>query len=158
VAPAALLERCVEQRERMDRQGDLLTECALAELIEDGELQRHVRRMRRIYQSRRDALVAALERYLPGVLVASAPPGGMALWARAHGVDVERWAARASEQGQVIWTARDFSFARRPEPFLRLGFALRTAEESAREIERLARCVPRAVSPARGGRRRAVGG
>jgi GntR family transcriptional regulator/MocR family aminotransferase len=143
VAPAALLERCVEQRLRMDRQGDLMTECAVAELIEDGELQRHVRRMRRIYQSRRDALLASLERYLPGVLVAGAPSGGMALWARAQGVDVDRWAARAAEQGQVIWTARSFSFERRSEPYLRLGFALRTAEETAREIERLARCLPR---------------
>jgi len=143
VAPAALLERCVEQRQRIDRQGDLVAECAVAELIEEGELQRHVRRMRRIYQSRRDALVASLERYLPGVLVASPPPGGMALWARAHGVDVDRWAARAAEQGQVIWTARSFSFDAQPEPHVRLGFALRSAEESAREIERLARWLPR---------------
>jgi GntR family transcriptional regulator/MocR family aminotransferase len=145
VAPALLLERCVEQRLRLDRQGDLVSECAVAELIEEGELQRHVRRMRRIYQGRRDALVTAIERYLPGVLVASAPPGGMALWARAHGVDVDRWAARASEQGQVIWTARTFSFEQRPGPFLRLGFALRTEQESAREMERLARCLPRAA-------------
>ncbi|MEO8178645.1 MAG: PLP-dependent aminotransferase family protein [Deltaproteobacteria bacterium] len=149
VAPAALLERCVEQRMRMDRQGDLVTECAMADLIEDGELQRHVRRMRRVYQTRRDALVASLERYLPGVLVAAAPPGGMALWARAHCVDIDRWAARAAEQGQVMWTARTFSFEQRPEPFVRLGFALRTADESAREIERLARCRPGASRSAR---------
>ncbi len=144
VAPAALLERCVEQRLRIDRQGDLLTECAVAELMEDGELQRHVRRMRRIYQVRRDALVAALERYLPGVLVAAPPPGGMAVWARAHGVDVDGWAVRAAEQGQVIWTARHFSLEACSEPCVRLGFAARTPDETAREIERLARCLPRA--------------
>jgi GntR family transcriptional regulator/MocR family aminotransferase len=143
IAPAALLERCVEHRQRLDRQGDLVAECAVAELLEEGELQRHVRRMRRIYESRRDALLASLERYLPGVLESSAPPGGMALWARAHGVDVDRWAERAAEHGQVIWTARSFSFEARPGPHVRLGFALRSAEESAREIEQLARWLPR---------------
>jgi GntR family transcriptional regulator/MocR family aminotransferase len=143
VAPGLLLERCVELRERMDRQGDLVSECAVAELIEEGELQRHVRRMRRVYQARRDALLAALERHLPGVLSAAPPPGGMALWARAHGVDVDRWAARAAQQGQIIWTARNFAFDQAPAPYLRLGYALRSPEESARQIERLARVLPR---------------
>ena len=143
VAPALLLERCLELRERLDRQGDLVSECAVAELIEEGELQRHVRRMRRVYHARRDALLAALERYLSGVLVASPPPGGMALWARAQGVDVERWAVLAARQGQSIWTASTFAFDHAPAPYLRLGYALRSAEESARQIERLARALPR---------------
>jgi len=142
VAPALVLERCVELRERMDRQGDLVSECAVAELIEEGELQRHVRRMRRVYQARRDDMLAAIERYLPGVLVASPPPGGMALWARAQGVDVDRWAARAAQQGQFIWTARTFAFDHAAGPYLRLGYALRSAQESARQLERLARALP----------------
>ncbi|HEU4582876.1 MAG TPA: PLP-dependent aminotransferase family protein [Polyangiaceae bacterium] len=143
VAPAILLERCVELRERMDRQGDLVSECAVAELIEEGELQRHVRRMRRVYQARRDALLDALARYLPGVIEAAPPPGGMALWARAQGADVDRWAARAAARGQIIWTARTFAFDAQPAPYLRLGYAVRSAEESARQIERLARVLPR---------------
>ena len=59
------------------------TESAVAELIEDGELQRHARRMRRIYQARRDAFVAALRRRLGDALTFRVPPGGMSLWARA---------------------------------------------------------------------------
>jgi GntR family transcriptional regulator/MocR family aminotransferase len=143
VAPAPVLERCRELRERMDRQGDLVSECAVAELIEEGELQRHVRRMRRVYQARRDALLDALARYLPGVIEAAPPPGGMALWARAQGADVDRWAARAAARGQIIWTARTFAFDAQPAPYLRLGYAVRSAEESARQIERLARVLPR---------------
>jgi DNA-binding transcriptional MocR family regulator len=98
----------------------------VAELIEEGELQRHVRRMRRVYQARRDAMLAALERHLPGVLVASTPPGGMALWARAQGVDVDRWAARAARQGPYIWAARTFAFAHEPRPRSAASNARRT--------------------------------
>ena len=39
---------------------------ALADLIERGELDRHLRRMRRRYRARRDALVAAVATHLPG--------------------------------------------------------------------------------------------
>jgi GntR family transcriptional regulator/MocR family aminotransferase len=142
VAPALLLEHCLGERQHIDRQGDLLAECAVAELIEDGELQRHVRRMRRIYHARRDALVASIARHLGGRLVVEAPPGGMALWARAEGVDVECWAERAASHGLGLLTGRWFSFDQRPRPYLRLGFAVRSEAETARAIARLARLCP----------------
>jgi GntR family transcriptional regulator/MocR family aminotransferase len=95
-----LLERLARLREVADRQGDMSTESAVAELIEDGELQRHARRMRRIYQARRDAFVAALERRLGGALTFHVPPGGMSLWARAaRGIDADRWCACAAAHG-----------------------------------------------------------
>jgi GntR family transcriptional regulator/MocR family aminotransferase len=144
-APSALLERCLDERVRLDRQGDLVAECAVAELIEEGELQRHARRMRRIYLGRREALLASLERYLPGTLVATPSSGGMALWAQVHGVDVERWARLAAEHGLSLWTARSFAFDGKPAPYARLGFAVRSAEESARAIQQLARLLPAAA-------------
>ena len=42
-----------------------LDQLALADLLERGELDRHLRRMRPIYRGRRDALLAALARHLP---------------------------------------------------------------------------------------------
>ena len=100
VAPRPLLERLARLRETADRQGDLTTESAVAELIEDGELQRHARRMRRIYQARRDAFVAALRRRLGEALTFRVPPGGMSLWASAAaGIDADRWCAAAAARG-----------------------------------------------------------
>ncbi len=142
VAPARVLARCVAERMHLDRQGDAVAECAVAELIEDGELQRHARRMRRVYQARREALVASIERFLPGRLRVVPAAGGMALWAEARGVDVDAWAQRARAQGLVLFTARSFAFDLEPRPFVRLGFAMRSSEESARAIERLAQLLP----------------
>jgi GntR family transcriptional regulator/MocR family aminotransferase len=142
VAPREVLARCLSERRHLDRQGDAVVECAVAELIEDGELQRHARRMRRVYQARREALVASLEHTLPGRLVALPASGGMALWAEAHGVDVDAWAERARDHGLVLLTARWFAFDGQPRPFVRLGFAVRSAEESQRAIARLAKLLP----------------
>src|SRR5713101_3900910 len=54
VAPLPLMGRIAAIRSLLDIQGDLATEAAVAQLIEDGELQRHVARVRRDYARRRD--------------------------------------------------------------------------------------------------------
>jgi GntR family transcriptional regulator/MocR family aminotransferase len=138
VAPPPLLERVTELRLAIDRQGDAVVECAVAELIEDGELQRHARRMRRVYQGRRDALAEALRRRLGGALAFDLPAGGMALWARADGIDVDAWATRARARGVAFHPARSFAFDGRSRPAMRLGFAAWSEAELTEAVRRLA--------------------
>ncbi len=139
VAPRSIIERATELRLSIDRQGDLATEYAVAELLEDGEVQRHIHRMRRIYRARRDALLEALACHLSDAITAPCPPGGMALWARTHSdVDVNAWAARAAQQDIIVHVAQQFSFSKRRAPYLRLGFASRTETELNDAIARLA--------------------
>lgn len=130
VAPRALITRLAERRAQLDRQGDLVTEAAVASLMEDGAVRRHLYRMQRLYRQRRDVLTGALERHLPGALSFRVPHGGMALWAGvAAGVDVEAWARRAREKGVALRTGRAFTRDGRAIPNLRLHFAaLRDAE------------------------------
>ena len=124
-------------------------EDAVAELLEDGEVQRHVRRVRRRYQARRDALSECLRRELPGETF-TVPAGGVAFWVRTHdGVDVDAWARRALERGVFFSPGRWFAFDERPLPFLRLGFACLTETEIAEAVRRLAQARPRAAKPSR---------
>ena len=142
VAPRPLLDRMTAERRLIDWHGDQVLERAVAELIEDGELQRHVRRMRRIYERRRDVLCAGLDRRLPGILFYRRPAGGMALWADVErGVDVEAWAARARTAGLFFQTGRTFAFDGRPTPHLRLGFAVANERELTQAVGILARTV-----------------
>ncbi|TAM65491.1 PLP-dependent aminotransferase family protein [Mycobacterium sp.] len=67
--PAALVDGVVEAKRRADRGTDVLAQLTFAELLESGALDRHVRRMRRRYRYRRDALVATLGRCAPGMPV-----------------------------------------------------------------------------------------
>jgi len=48
---------------------------ALAELIESGAYDRHLRRMRRLYRQRRDVLVDAIDHALPGMKIEGAAAG-----------------------------------------------------------------------------------
>jgi GntR family transcriptional regulator/MocR family aminotransferase len=142
VAPQPFLEQAASVRMAVDRQGDAALEAAVAELLEEGEVQRHVRKMRGAYQARRDALVEALRRELEGALEFKVPPGGMALWARcAPGVDAEAWAARALEAGAAFAPGSQFSFEGEALPAVRLGFAALREAELAEAVRRMARVI-----------------
>lgn len=144
VAPTPLIENLAARRSFVDRQGDLAVEAAVAELVEDGELQRHVRRMRKVYRARRDALAEALVAELGGVVEFQVPAGGMALWAHtADGIDAEVWAERAASAGAVVQTARRFAFDKRARPALRLGFAALSERELREGVRRLAAALPK---------------
>ncbi len=124
VGPAPLLLRMNALRATYDRHGDPVLERAMAELMEDGELQRHLNRMDKVYRSRRDALCAGLRETLPDTLDVVPPTGGLAVWAKVHrGVDVDAWAARALERGVSFQPGRRFSFDGSPVAGLRLGFS-----------------------------------
>ncbi len=142
VAPRPLLDRVSAHRAIVDRQGDRVLERAIAEFIEDGELVRHARRMRRLYETRRKALAGALEAHLSKTLSFTLPKGGMALWARVHGVEIEAWAAACEARGVVFQTAKRFTFDGRKRQFVRLGFA---GEPEAR-LERAARKMAEAAA------------
>lgn len=138
VAPPPLIAELAELRLSIDRQGDHVVECAVAELIEDGELGRHARRMRRVYHARRDALVDCVRRRLGGALSFEVPAGGMALWARADGIDVDAWAERALARGVRFHPGRLYAFDRQPRRALRLTFAAHSESELDDGVRRLA--------------------
>ena len=130
LAPPEIRERLVSLRAVCDMQGDTAVECAVAELFEDGELVRHVRRMSRIYLRRRDALAEALQRMLGGAVSVRVPQGGMALWVRvADDIDLPAWERAGESLGVVFRGAGMFDFAERPRPFLRLGFTYHDESE-----------------------------
>src|SRR5205085_9971486 len=96
VAASAILRNVAAIRSLLDIQGDLATEEAVAALIEDGELQRHVARVRRVYAMRREILANSLRRLFGEDAEFTVPPGGMALWVHFRmRVDVDAWARRS---------------------------------------------------------------
>jgi GntR family transcriptional regulator/MocR family aminotransferase len=63
VVPPSLWQRFVDAREAFDLRSPTLYQLALAEFLREGHHTRHVRRMRGIYRSRRDALLTGLARH-----------------------------------------------------------------------------------------------
>ena len=140
VAPANVREALAALRSTVDTQGAQVTEAALAQLLEDGELQRHIWRTKRRYQQRRDALVDALHHHLGSTLAFEVPRGGLALWARvAPDLDAEAWAERALARGVAVSPGGRYTLDKSPSAHLRIGFARHDPDELAQAVKLLAR-------------------
>ncbi|WP_037494811.1 MocR-like pyridoxine biosynthesis transcription factor PdxR [Solirubrobacter soli] len=75
VAPPALAEEIARERWSVDSGGPAIDARAYARMLVTGEVDRHLRRTRREYRERRDALVAALEERLPRCRVTGVAAG-----------------------------------------------------------------------------------
>lgn len=143
VATDDLVARAAELRTFLDRQGDRAVERAIAELLDDGTVQRHARRMRRTYLERRDAMVDAVRAAFGDDARFAIPNGGLALWAEFPGTDVARWTRDADEAGVAVHPGSRFAFDGAPNAFLRLGFGANPPEVLRTAVARLARARPR---------------
>jgi GntR family transcriptional regulator/MocR family aminotransferase len=149
VAPGSLLEAVVAHRFYVDRQGDHAVERAVAELIEDGELERSVNRARRIYRARRDLAVELLRAQLGSAVSLHVPFGGMALWISCLGIDAEAWSERAHAQRISFRCARRWRFDRRRENAWRFSFAPFDEGELRDIVDGLQASLRSAATPAR---------
>jgi GntR family transcriptional regulator/MocR family aminotransferase len=85
------------------RGNDPLSQAAIAAWMSDGGLERHLRRTRRVYAARRDALVEALQPAVrDGLCALRVPDGGLGLWARWLGCDSHRLALAARDRGILV--------------------------------------------------------
>ena len=142
VAPAALVHRFVAHRDAFDLFSPTLYQLALTDFLCDGHFGRHVRRMRAIYQKRRDALVEAIRRRLDGVLTIVNADAGMHLtaWLPA-GTDDREVARHAAVRGISATALSSCYSGRTSRPGLVLGFGGISEEAIVPAVETLARAI-----------------
>jgi GntR family transcriptional regulator/MocR family aminotransferase len=146
-APPQLVEALAGHRSFVDMHGDHVVEAAVATLLDDGEIQRHINRLRRVYVARRDALAELLRARLGGVLEFAPPQGGLAIWAHVlPGVDADQWSSRAVARGVAFHTGRRYTFDEHAAPYLRLSFASLDESQLAEAVHRMASALPRGPS------------
>jgi len=80
VAPSNFIEHCTAFRRTIDVGGDSYMQTALAALIREGELTRHLKKAKKYYHKRRDFLDKLLIEKLHGYISYVLPTGGMAVW------------------------------------------------------------------------------
>jgi GntR family transcriptional regulator / MocR family aminotransferase len=138
-APPDLIERLVAYRSFTDLQGDPVLECAVAELLEDGLIQRHVRKMRRLYRERLSTLARALKTQLGTFLSFNEPTGGTAIWVRTRDArTMTRWSQGALRAGVWFDAGAAFTLNGDAASGARLGFACLTDREIHEAVRRLA--------------------
>ncbi len=127
VVPDHLVGEMAAEHDAAHAAPSVLTQATYARLLERGTIDRHLRRARRRYQARRDALIKALAHHMPQATV-----GGAAL-----GLHLIAWLPRGADEAQISKHAADRGIAvAHPPPSLRGD---RTASSSAAPRLRTAR-------------------
>jgi GntR family transcriptional regulator/MocR family aminotransferase len=80
VAPENLMIEMRKYLGIIDRQGDVLMEHVLGEMIAEGEINRYLKKSLKIYQERRDYFVSLLDKNLGDYIDFQKPSGGLAVW------------------------------------------------------------------------------
>jgi GntR family transcriptional regulator/MocR family aminotransferase len=124
VVPQRLLEPVSQQRRLADFGCPRIEQHALAGFLTRGELDRHLRRMRGRYRSRRDTLVEAMRQALPEAGVCGIAAGLHATIRLPDGHDEVAIRDEARRRGVALTAMSDYQLvARGGPPTLLLGYA-----------------------------------
>lgn len=135
VAPKKTIDAIVKQVLLVDRQGDPITERAIAQIIELSELERHARRALLVYRQRRDNFAALLHTHFGPLIDFAVPSGGLAFWVVFRDMrHLDELEARAVEVGAKFLFSRSFQTDNSAPRGLRLGFASKSPKEMAEAV------------------------
>jgi GntR family transcriptional regulator/MocR family aminotransferase len=129
--PSRLIDAVADEKQLADRAGALVDQHAFAEFLASGELDRHLRRMRGRYRSRRDELVAALADELPEATVEGIAAGLHATVRLPDGDDEDAIAEEAARRRIALETMGEYRGGDGGPPTLLLGYG-QIAEPSIR--------------------------
>ncbi|AQT93537.1 PLP-dependent aminotransferase family protein [Pseudomonas azotoformans] len=139
VAPAPVVEALHSNAALMLGDADAVAQKMLADLINNGELKKHLRRVSKEYRARRETLQTCLHAAFGERISVREPEGGLALWVRFDDqINVDQMVATAVDHGLVVRSGRQFSPLDQPENALRLGFASLNQDEIREATLRLA--------------------
>ena len=135
VASSPVIQSITEDILLIDRQGNSITELALADLMHRGEIKRHIRKMKKIYQLRRDHVLAEFQRVFAETVQIQPPAGGMALWAKFQKPFTQDQLIELKDLN--IDTEHKFKQNESSNRCIRLGFAALSEKEITALIEKL---------------------
>lgn len=135
VAPKNVIEKLTYSRRYIDRQGDMLMEQALAMVIEEGELKRHLRKALVTYKNRRDFFCELLNSELKNVINFKVPNGGLTVWAKFDKtIDLDNLVVGAEKKGLFMVDPKNYNPKKENIHSTRLGFASMNESELSQSV------------------------
>jgi GntR family transcriptional regulator / MocR family aminotransferase len=153
LAPPALVEPLDAIMSRLMHGVPTHTQAVVASFIGEGHFAAHVRRMRRLYAERHEALCAAARQHLRGALdIVPSSSGLHTVGWMASGLDEAAVVAAAAERGVTVTPLARYAIAppaQGARQGLVLGFGGVGVEQIERGAEELARVLGRTARPTR---------
>jgi GntR family transcriptional regulator/MocR family aminotransferase len=138
VAPKEIIKQFSSEIMMIDRQGNTVTELAVAELLHTGEINRHTLKIFKVYEERRTFIAKLIRHELKDFITFNMPDGGLALWLTINpGINMQSLIKDAEYEKVRVVTGASFSSGDDQISAIRLGFASLTNDEVSVGIKRL---------------------
>jgi GntR family transcriptional regulator/MocR family aminotransferase len=124
-----------------DRGSPILDQLTFADFLSRGEFDRHLRRMRPIYRSRRDALLEALAQHLPALNPAGIAAGLHLVAWLPEDLDEEAVIAAAARRGLALAGVSPYRLTPAPRGGLIFGYSNLSEQQITDGVIRLAQAV-----------------
>jgi 2-aminoadipate transaminase len=99
VAPKPLIRRLVQAKQGTDLHTGTFVQMVANDICQRGILKQHVKRLRRVYHQRRDAMLDAIAEHWPAEVKYARPAGGLFLWPRVPDkIDTQEFLEKAVEE------------------------------------------------------------
>lgn len=136
IVPKAMVVPFTRAKWLSDRHAPIHQQAALCHFMKEGHLERHIRRMRRIYASRRDALVDALRRHFGDRASVLGEAAGMHAYVRFS--EDASIGVRAQHNKVQLREAGPYYVGKAPPSDYLLGFSMLTERGLREAVRRLA--------------------
>jgi GntR family transcriptional regulator / MocR family aminotransferase len=138
VATPDVIEHLAYHRRIIDRQGDVMLENSIAELLTEGIVQKYLRKSLREYRQRRDVFCDLLDQHLRREIEFQIPEGGMSVWAYFDKqIDLIKTAGHALKKGLYFSNGSQNGKLNAT----RLGFASSNPEELEQSVHILKKSI-----------------
>lgn len=142
VGPSHIIQQLPKLRRILDRQGDIVLEESVADLIEDGTMRRHLRKSWKQYKARRDLSCKLLKEELGEWLDFSVPAGGMAIWVKFdERIHLPKLSQLAATRGLSLLDGKTYNPAGVQLNACRMGFASMDLQEIEKAVGILKDCI-----------------
>lgn len=146
VAPEALLRRMTQVKQGLDLHTGSLAQAIAYEACRDGLLDRQIPKICRLYQARRDTMLALLEQHMPPGTRWTRPDGGMFLWITLpEGVDTTVLLGQALEHQVAFVPGGAFHANGGGANTMRLNFSFSSPEQIEQGVQRLGKLLRAAL-------------
>jgi GntR family transcriptional regulator/MocR family aminotransferase len=138
VCHEAFIPAITEQKVLISRQNDCLSQIAVASWMRNGDFEKHLRRMRRIYEERYRFIKVTLDEWVEKFGISfEQPNGGLSFWVNIKR-DADQFAAIAKRRGVFIVPESAYRFRGMESRHVRLGFSALNIEELEKGLQLLA--------------------
>ncbi|SOD11857.1 PLP-dependent aminotransferase family protein [Pedobacter xixiisoli] len=134
VAPKNFINEMQKYMGILDRQGDIVMEQVLGEMIAEGDIHRHLKKSLKIYQERRNNCCALLAKHFGHQAAFNVPNGGLAVWLEWN-IPVSLLQLAKVCQKKDLFIPQNILYQNRKTTAMRIGFGHLTIEEMKNSLE-----------------------